>query len=201
MAQVGNSTTPTHNWFEQGVNTPPNQVATSYTMPAGGGTVTQLFAYYGLVAGGGATAFNCMWNSSGTLLSFWSGAVALGSASAGGQAWNGGNTNAPVFVAGGTTIWLGFAVQQANGFFTSDESSGSSSWDTVAPGSAPGSFTSTSSTGHNAIGSYAVYTPGEMWIWNGSAWVGNTVQVWNGSAWASPTGIFVWNGSAWVNAT
>lgn len=202
MAVVGNNTTPTHNWFEQGVNTPPNQVYTSYTMPSGGGTITQLFGYFVLVAGSGSTAFVCVWNASGsTILCFWSGAVPTGSTGAGNQQWNGGNVNSPTFIAGGTVIVIGFSVQQANGFIASDESSGSSSWNTVAAGSAPGPLTGGSSSGFNAVGAYANYTPGEGWVWNGSAWVNGPIVVWNGSAWANPTGIQVWNGSAWVNAT
>lgn len=204
MATLGNTTTPAHNWFEQGVNTPPNQVATAYTMPSPGGTITELHAYFSLVAGSGATAFICMWDASGhTILNFWSGAVATGSASTGGQQWNGGLTNTPVFVSAGTVVYIGFSVQQANGFITTDESSGSSIWNTVAPGAAPGDLgAGFSSTGHFAIGSYAVYTPASAWVWNGSLWVSaSEVDGYNGSTWGASTGIQVWNGSSWVDAS
>lgn len=199
FSTVGDGATPGHNWFEQGVNTPPNIVASGYTMPSPGGTIYKLWAYFGLVAGGPATAYLCMWDASGSLLGSVGVSVANGSASAGGQAWNGANLATPVFVASGATVYFGFAVSESNGFYTTDESSGSSIWTTNS--SVPNSLNGNSSTGHFAIGAYAEYFPGVIHVWNGSSWLNGEVQVWNGSAWANPTGILVWNGSAWVNAT
>jgi len=196
MATVGNTTTPASNFFFYGVNVQ-NAAWSSYTMPAGGGLITQLNGFFDLDTGGPSTCFLCVWDSSGNLLASASVAsVPAGSQSSGGQAWHSANLATPLFVAGGTLINIGWWVPQANGMVATTESTGTTFSGTQAgsPGTASGP--AVSSVG--ALGSYATYTPGNVWVWNGSAWVaGSLPSVWNGSA--QVQGIpQVWNGSSWV---
>lgn len=200
MATLGNTTTPGTNWFEQGVNTPPNQVAQAFTTPSGGGIIiTGIHAYFALVSGGSATAYCCVWDNSGNLIAHVSVSVPNGTATVGGQQWNTATLGTPVYVAGSTSIYIGFSVAEANGFFTTDESSGSSVWNTQS--SVPGSLSGNTTSTMNGIGAYVDYTPAGGYVWNGSSWVACDIQIWNGSAWVDPTGDQVWNGSSWVNGS
>ncbi len=199
MPSFGNTTTPNHNWFEQGVNTPPNQVGSHFNMPSGGGLITTLHAYFGLAAGGPATAWLCLWDGSFNLLASVAVSVANGSASVGGQAWHSGTLATPVYRAGGASIFLGFAVAEANGFITTDESSGTSVWNTDA--TPPGNLANTS-TGFNGIGAYADYLPVSARVRRGGAWAqtGN-IYVRRSGVWTQATRVRGRRSGAWVDAT
>jgi hypothetical protein len=200
MATVGNTSTPGHNWIEQGVNTPPNQMATAFTMPSGGGLITNLHAYFALVAGGSATAWCCLWDASGNLLGSVAVSVPNGTASVGGQQWNTGALSTPIYVAGGATIYLGFAVRESNGFYTTDESSGSSIWNTQS--SPPASLSGNTSSAHNALGAYADYTPVTAHLRRSGAWVTTgTIYVRRSGAWVQASTLQVRRSGAWVNGS
>jgi len=198
MATVGNSTNPATAFFFYGINVQ-NAAWSGYTMPAGGGLITSISAFFDLDTGGPATCYLCIWDgNNGTLLaSVAVGGIPAGSQSAGGQAWHTANLATPLFVAGGAALAIGFWVPQANGLIASTESGGTTFSGTQA-GSGPGAASGPAVSGQGALGAYATYTPGNVWVWNGSAWVaGSLPSVWNGSA--QVQGIpQVWNGSSWV---
>lgn len=199
-SQVGNTSTPGHNWFEQGVSTPPNQVATSFTMPSGGGLITNLHAYFSLVSGGSATAWCCLWDSGHTLIANVPVSVPNGSASVGGQGWRTAALGTPVYVAGGATIYLGFSVSESNGFYSTDNGSGSSVWNTDA--TPPGNLSSLSSTPYNSIGAFADYLPVSIRVRRGGAWVQTgEVHVLRSGVQTQATRLAVRRSGAWVDAT
>lgn len=199
MATIGTTTTPAHNWIEQGVNTPPNQMASGFTMPASGGVITNLHAFFGLVANGPDTAWCCLWDSGFNLLGSVAVSVANGTASVGGQTWNTGALATPIYIAGGATIYIGFAVKEVDGFFTTDESSGSSIWNTNA--SPPANIASTA-TPYNGLGAYADYLPVVVRVRRSGAWVvTGTVDVQRAGVRTQATQVAVRRSGAWVNGT
>lgn len=198
MATLGSTATPSTGWFEQGVNTPPNIVASPLVMPSTGGLIQQIACYLRCASGTGNCYF-CVWDVSGNLIAQ-CGPVGIGQGvtGAGAQQWYGPfNTASPVYVAGGSTIYAGFWVPEANGFITSYYGSGSSIWTTNA--SFPTSLAGNSNTGHGQIGAYVIYQPAVIRVWNGSAWTLVQPQVYTGS-WTGASRVQVWNGSSWVDA-
>src|SRR5258706_196084 len=116
MATLGNSALGS-GFFQFGINVQ-NAAWSVYTMPAGGGLITDITAYFDVETAGPATCFVCVWDgSTGALLASKSiASVPNGSNSAGGQASHTGTLATPIFVAGGATIAIGFWCPQANGF-------------------------------------------------------------------------------------
>lgn len=201
MATVGNTNTPGAggNFFFQGVNTPPNQVATLFTMPSPGGLITDLNAYFSTEANGTATCWLMLWDGAGNILADPAVSVAQGSNSLGGQAWHSASIT-PVYVAAGASIFIGFSVPQHNGFVTSTESSGSSLWNTTA--SPPAGFTGNSSTGFHAIGAYADFTPLTARVRRSGVWVATgSVFVRRSGVWTQATRLRVRRSGVWVDAT
>ncbi|GEM_PF-5282277 len=199
MPQVGNSSTPGSIYFFQGVNTPPNQVATAFTMPASGGLITNLHAYFATEANGTATCWLCLWDGSGNLLGSVAVSVPQGTNSVGGQAWHTGALATPVYVSGGSTIYIGFSVPEHNGFVTTTESTGSSVWNTDA--SPPGSLSGFSSTGFHALGAYADYQPVSARVRRSGAWVQTgLIYVRRSGVWTQATRVRVRRSGAWVDA-
>lgn len=199
MPTVGNSTTPGHSFFFQGVNTPPNQVGSHFNMPSGGGLITALHAYFSTEANGTATCWLCIWDGSFNLLGSVPVSVAQGSNSVGGQAWHAGTLSTPIHLSSGQSFFLGFAVPEHNGFVTTDESSGSSVWNTDA--TPPGNLANVS-TGHNAIGAFADYTPVSARVRRSGAWVQTgTIFVRRSGVWVQATRLQVRRSGAWVDAT
>ena len=197
MATLGNSTTPTYGY--NSYQSTANQVAEAYTMPSPGGIISSV-SFYG--SGDGATAntaYGCVWSSGGTLLAHGSGvSTSGGSASAGGQAWHTDTLTTPLFVAGGTTIYIGWERSTGSYFDWSFASSGASVCYTAA--STPASFGSTASgPGLGTIGAYATYTPAGIQVNTGTpaspVWTTGLAYINTGTA-ASP----VWTqASVYVN--
>jgi hypothetical protein len=167
-----------------------------YTLPAGGGIVTDLFVYVNgdLTT---ATARLCIWGSGGTLL-YQSGNITLpsGTQTIGGQSWqhvtpnvyfNGGNYNFGLWTSG-NVVW----TYEASGAVNFQRSLAS----------APANLSSGGTDGSGSLGAYIVYTPGGVGkIWNGTSWVDPAIgKVWNGTSWiqANPQ---IWNGTSWVSIT
>lgn len=200
MATLGYSTTPSFGNFWFAGPGAENQCNTGgvYTMPAGGGTITEIHAYFDVENGGPVTCWLCVWNGSGLLLGSQSiASIPNGSNSAGGQAWHSVTLNTPFFVAGGTNIFPGFQTPEANGFTTSFDSSGSSSKGQNATN--PGNFTGGVSSGHGVIGAYVVYTPGSGHIYRSGAWTTlSAVKMYRSGAWTTVSSIKMYRSGSWV---
>lgn len=158
MSILGNSTTPTFG-YDQFMATA-NQAAQLYTMPAGGGLITDV-TFYG--SGNGAssnTAYGCIWDSSGNLLAQGSGVVTTGGATGGGnQAWHTDTLTTPLFVAGGISIYIGWQRSTATTFDWSWANDGAAVAYRTA-GNTPSNFGTTVTVQNGSIGAYATYTPG-----------------------------------------
>ena len=188
MATLGNSTTPTFG-FDQFTSTA-NQAAQLYTMPAGGGLITDV-TFYG--SGNGAssnTAYGCIWDSGGTLLAQGAGvATTGGSGAGGGQAWHTDTLTSPLFVAGGTSIYIGWQRSTATTFDWSFAGDGATSVAYRTAGNTPSNFGTTVTVQNGSIGAYATYTPGGGKVNTGTAvspvWTPVTGKVNTGTS-ASP---------------
>lgn len=201
MATLGYTTTPSFGNFWFGVNVQNEVYGGTYAMPAGGGLITALHAYFDVETGGPATCWLCLWDGAGTLLaSVAVGGIPTGSNSAGGQAWHSGTLATPIYVAGGTNIFPGFSVPRANGLTTSFDASGASAAGTNT--SPPGAFSSGALTGHGVVGAYVDYLPVSAHILRGGAWVQcNGVDVLRSSAWASLQELEIERSSTWGPTT
>ncbi len=181
MTNLGNSTTPSSGYvfddFGSGY-----QYWTPFTMPAGGGVVTDLYVYIG----GDGVSFTgdlCIWGSTALL---WSGSITFPSdgRSTGGQGWL--HLTVPsLYIPAGTVnlgVWAGGNVVWTY------ESSGNVYRSNASVGGSPttlGSGTSAS----NALGAYIVYTPWGAYINTGTyaspTWTAGPVYV-NTGTYASP---------------
>jgi hypothetical protein len=164
MATLGYNATPGYGSFSQISTT--TEVAVQATTPAGGIYVTQLSAYFQYYTGLNTYAWLCIWNSSGTLL--YSVAVKI-SQSFG--TWHSASVN-DFFIAGGQTIYIGFAVPSGNGFTAPYDTTGTSYWGVQA--SPPGN-TTFSGTGFGNVGAYLTYitslpsaTPKQLQVYDGT---------------------------------
>lgn len=193
MATVGNGTTPTAGWDWRGT---PSEAATQYTMPTGGGVVTHLHGYFDTYNGNGARGWLCIWDSSGNIIVSAGGfTINNGSQNGGGQQWWDAACT-PTYIAGGTTIWIGFYAEQSLLFST--ESGGvNSSQKTGLANGGPSSFSGASSTGYGAVGAYADYTPGNAWVKRGGVWVGGQAYVKRSGVW-QPATVYVKRSGVWV---
>lgn len=154
MTQLGNTSPPTAGYISRGDGT--NQVWSTFTMPAGGGMVTTIHAYFSTFTGGTATCKLCVWDSGGNLLGSVDVSVPQLSSGAGAQQWNAANPT-PFYVPAGNCS-IGFWTPSGNGFNTSSEVGGASSMKVA--GSSPSNLSGSSSTGIGALGAYIDYTPG-----------------------------------------
>ncbi len=200
MPTLGSTATPNGVAFWQGVNTPPNVVASPLVMPAPGGILQQLAIYVRAESGTG-TMYGCVWDAGGSLLAYW-GPIneGQGSNTSGGQQWYGPfDLLTKPFVPGGSTIYAGWWADEAHGFVTTAYPSGSSIWTTNA--SFPTSLAGNSSTGHGAIGAYVNYLPVSARVRRSGAWVqtGN-IYVRRSGVWTQVSRVRVRRSGAWVDA-
>lgn len=201
MATLGNTSTPSFGWNQ--FSSTANQAAESYTVPTGGGVFSSV-SFYG--SGDGAssnTAYGCIWSSGGTLLAQGSGVNTTGgSGSGGGQAWHTDTLTSPLFIAGGTVIYIGWQRSTATTFDWSFASTGSAAYHTA--GNTPSNFgTSTTAPTNGTIGAYATYTPGGGYVNTGPpaapVWTAAEVLVNTGTpaapVWTPATGTAVNTGT------
>ena len=183
MPTVGNTVTPTYGAFWYDLNTD-NASWYIITMPVNG-YITELHAYFDGELGSGQ-GYCCLWNgNTGALLATVNvGTVPQGSNSAGGQAWHGGALTTPLYVAGGTTLAIGFWMSQSVGFVTSVNSTGTSYVGVQA--SAPGTATGPAS-GYGSFGAYAVYSQFGTFIRRSGAWANRTVKLFRSGTWVNAT--------------
>lgn len=206
MSTLGNATTPTtptYGWINSGTHM---QVADSYTVPAGGGLFSSISFW---AAGSGTlTIHGVIWDSSGTVLAFGPGVSTSGGAGSGvgATAWNTDTLSTPVFIAGGTTIYIGWQCNSAastywayNGNITSP----STQWNTPS-GSSGQSF-----SGHatqspaGIVAAYATYTPGGIYVNTGTpaspVWTPAELSVNTGTpaspVWTPANGLYVNTGT------
>ena len=191
MAQFGNSTTPASgNWYDQVASNRQFWNTTSYNCP--GGIATDMYIYvggYGMTA----SASFCIWDSGGTLV--WS------SASGGignGETWV--HFSVPnVYLAPGN-YYLGFYAANGQNVQWQFEAAGSGGVDgrsgLSGPSAATGGGDEYGGKGYGAMGVYVVYTPGDVHVWNGSAWVDAGEPEAYGTSWsaAQPE---VYDGTNW----
>ncbi len=200
MSTVGNTATPGNAWHYVVSNN--YQAASSFTMPTPGGLVTELYGFFAAESASG-TGYVAMWNSSGSVLASASvGTVAVGTNTVGGQAWHSATLSTAVFVASGSTIYLGFWMPSASGLLWTDEASGGTGDYYIGGSSGPTALSGGSADG-NAVAAYAVYTPAEAWVNTGTpsapAWTAGAVYVNTGTASApvwTPAEIVVNTGTA-----
>lgn len=161
MTNLGNSTTPTFG-FDQYTSTA-NQAAQLYTTPSA--IIITSVSFYG--SGNGAssnTAYGCVWDASGNLLGHGSGVSTTGGAgSGGGQAWHTDTLTAPLYVAAGTQLYIGWQRSTATTFDWSWAGDAAAVAYHTA-GSTPSNFGSSATVQNGSIGAYATYSPAGVWI-------------------------------------
>ena len=159
MATVGYTTTPTYGYFSEGSGIG-NQVGCAFTMPSGG-LITAISCYAATYANS-ETPNLCIWDSSGNLLAS---VAASSTISAGAPAWVSGTLATPLFVANGSTIYIGWSCAVADGFYAEyDNTSNTIHWGEQT--SPPGTLGSTVATG--SLGAYATYTPSQAYVNTGT---------------------------------
>lgn len=166
-------------------------------MPAGGGLITDVHAYWDAESAPG-TGYVCIWNaSSGALMASASvGTVGVSGNGWGAQHWHSATLGTPLWVAGGVGIAIGFWMPQTSGLTASVETGGSSFSGTQAgsPGTASGP-----ATGVGALGAYADYLPLSAHILRGGVWTQcSGVDVLRSSAWGSLQELEIERSSAWT---
>lgn len=157
MSTLGNTSTPSYGWFFRGINVE-NAVYNSYTVGSQGALVTEIDAYFGTNTGT-ATCYLAVWRTSdGVLLCSKAVSAGAGGHSAGAQGWHSVTLDTPYFIPPNTGICIGFWVPQANGFVTSVNSGGGTTW--IQTRSAFGNLGGGTDSGYESIGAYITYTPG-----------------------------------------
>lgn len=189
MATVGSTLTPSGASYVEVATPAGQQVAGLFTMPTPGGLITSISAYAG--SDGGTSGWVCIWNGAGTLLG--SVAVTLNNGSAG---WVTGTLATSVFVAGGSSLYIGW--QSANGYYFTWYSTSGTTY-TGYNSTNPGNLAN-GGTGAYLAGAYATYTPTGAKVWNGTTWADAAAKVWNGTTWAAAE-VSVWNGTTWAPAS
>lgn len=155
MATYGSDPT-FSDWYLSESNTQ-TQVAFLGTMPQDG-YITAVDFYAGGL-GGSVPGVGCVWNGSGTLL-YTGGGVTIpsGSEGVGTQSWNADSGGTPVFVAGGTPIYIGWWRKPSDSVVWSTASYGTEYVQNYT-GASPGSLSPSSQ--EYAIGAYITYTPSD----------------------------------------
>lgn len=161
----------------------------SYTMPAGGGVVTDFYVYMAAQSGT-VTIKGVIWDGSGNIL------------------WSSGS------VAKGTTLgWVHIAVPNLFvaaggvhlGFWTSghvlwkfENSGGVQRKSGVSsPGSATGGVDEYGGQGFGNLGVYIVYQPGGGQVYHSGAWTACQPQIYHLGSW-TPLQIEVYHSGSWV---
>lgn len=199
MATLGNTTTPTYGW-DSYLSTA-NQAAEAYTVPAGGGIFSSVSFYASGDGGTANVAYGCIWDSSGNLLAHGSGvSTSGGSGAAGAQAWHTDTLTAPLTVAGGTTIYIGWQRSTASTFDWSFANDGAAvSYHTA--GNTPSNFGTGVSVQNGSIGAYGTYTVNtgqKVYVRRSGSWIQvGTVRVRRSGAWVTATAK-VRRSGAWV---
>lgn len=202
MTTLGYTATPGAGVFSVAANTE-NAAAIQATMPSPGGTITALHAHFRAFDSGSHTAWLCVWNSGGTLLA--SVAVSVG----GGQQLYSANLASPIFVAGGTVLYIGFVIGSIG--YTVEYDSTGTSYNGSNATSPPGNI-SFGSSGFGTIEAYADYVLG-MYVNTGTpavpVWTPAPVTVNTGTpaapVWTAITGDLVNTGTpavpVWTQAS
>jgi hypothetical protein len=203
MATLGNSTTPSSGYFFDHFGNKQFWTAAAYTMPAGGGIVTDMYVY---CAGDSATPTGqlLIWASDNSI-AWQSGNITLpsGSESIGGQGWVH-ETVASVYLPAGT-YYFGF-WSNGNVVWTFESSGGVNAKGSVSsPASNSGGSDEYGGGGYGCLGAYITYTPGGVaYVNTGTSgsptWTQGVVYVNTGTAmsptWTPCSGIFVNTGTA-----
>lgn len=196
MATLGNTTTPTYGY--DAYTSTANQAAQPYTMPTGGGLISSV-SFYG--AGDGSshnTAYGCVWDSAGNLLARGAGVSTTGgSQHQGSQSWNTDTLTTPLYVAGGTSLFLGWQRSTATTFDWSwANDSAAVAYRTA--GSTPSNLGTAVSVQAGSIGAYATYTPNKLRIRRSGVWVEFILKIRRGGVWKLPNAVYVRRSGAWV---
>ena len=202
MATLGISTTPGSGWFND-YNGNSQFWSGGYTMPAGGGVVTDLYVYVGGDNNGtpaSTTGQLVIWGSSSIL--WQSGNITIPAASTGingsGQGWV--HVSVPnVYIPAGT---VNLGVWASGGLVWTYESSGSTFTDHSLSGG-PGALSGSSTDGSGALGAYITYTPGGAYVNTGTpaspVWTATALYVNTGTpaspVWTVANGVYVNTGT------
>lgn len=205
MSTLGKTATPntgTHGFFAFASHP---QVAMLFTVPAGGGIFTDVNFW----AAGSSTLkiHGVIWDSSGNVLAFGPGVNTSGGAASfvGATQWYQDTFASPVFIAGGTQIYIGWQRDAGAGTvywaYNGSDHSPSAQWNGNS-GSTGQSFSGHSimddgAGNEGAVAAYADYTPGSIYADDGSAFQGGViVYADNGAAWQQCE-VYVDDGAAW----
>jgi hypothetical protein len=153
--------------------------------------------------GGNSVSIHGMiWDSTGAVLASGPGVTTTGgnqSNPGGDGAFHTDTLSSPIFIAGGTQIYIGWQPNNSLGVdWAYNGGDHSPDAQQHAASGAPASFAghaTESPTG--AVAAYATYTPGSVYADNGAAFVGGVlVYVDDGAAWQL-CGVYVDDGAAW----
>lgn len=205
MATLGKSTAPTgatHGW----INGSQKQVAMLFTVPAGGGIFTSV-SFWAATATSGFI-WGVIWDSSGNVLRAGSGVNTTGGAShnpgpGGDGQFHTDTLTSPLFVAGGTDIYIGWQNNDTTSTFWAYNGNDHSP-DARQRGGVTGSPASfaghTAESPAGAVAAYATYTPAGGKVRRSGAWVALTsVKVRRSGAWVDVTSRKVRRSGAWVD--
>jgi hypothetical protein len=195
--QLGASGTPT-GWVMPGSAF---GFGSKYTMPAHGGVVTAVSAFFDTWNGSGAHGWLCVWdgNTGALLISVQQGIISNGTETAGGQQWWTQNVTPGKFIAGGASLWIGGYCDQNTLFGTGSGTAGQSSYFGGMPNTGPVAVSSITATGNGPALAYITYTPGGVAHVRRTSWsAGGLVQARRAGAWNANSGFGVRrNGTTW----
>ena len=205
MSTLGKTTTPTWPTFGYDQNTN-QQVAILQTVPTGGGFFQSVSFWAAQDGSSHGVIHGVIWDSSGNVLAFGPGVNTtggvIGSGHVGSTQWWTDTFTTPIFIAGGTQIYIGWQPDGTgvnvdwayNGNDNSPQAQAHSA--SGATGKSFAGHTTESPTG--AVATYATYS--HIAVRRGGAWVVPTINTRRSSAWSATTPR-VRRGGVWVSLT
>lgn len=205
MSTIGNTNTPNGS-FNDYLGGLANTLAIQVTMPAGGGTITSVSAYFA-GHGGTITARVCIWDSSGNLLAQSSDmSVTAGSGGITGQAFQTGNVggSSGYLASSGQVLRIGLWVHENQAWEWTENAGGTEYQATDNSNTAPVTPTTfTSVTGTPSIyATYSATTAATARVRRSGGWTASTsFSVRRSGVWVAATSVSVRRSGAWVAAT
>lgn len=198
MATLGNSTTPSSGFIYNDYGSGYEYWSGPFTMPTGGGTVTDLYVYVG-GDGASSTGNLCIWGSTALLWSSSGITFPSNSRTNGGQQWL--HVSVPNIVVPAGTVNLGFWA--GGNIVMTQEASGTMWRSSSSVGGSPTALPGSPVNAAQALGAYITYTPGTENVGarrSGSWTTAAAIKARRTSAWATPTGTYERRSSAWTRA-
>lgn len=204
MTHLGKDVAPngsTHGWIQNNSI----QSAILMTVPVGGGVFSSVSFWAATKTPNSDYIWGVIWDAStGNVL-----AQGAGVLTSGGQAANPGGSGvfytdtfaSPVFIAGGTTIYIGFQTNSSvtiTWAYNGGDHSPDAQWRTGVTGS-PASFSGHSTESPaGAIAAYATYTPGSVFGDDGATFQGGVLVYGDDGATWQQVEVWLDDGSTWT---